>query len=248
MPCWACQDGVRGRYPQGLPQARQEAPSRPQPRRQGGRGEVQGDLAGQRHPGRSREAPRFDAGEIDASGQEMPPRGFYRDQAGGFGPAPSTSTPASRVSSTWAGSFRKCSGSEAAAPAAGAAWIACEAPIRATAQGAFPGRRPRRQAARQPARRQDARHRRPRRHKDGQTLRLKGQGMPARKGRPAGDAYVEIHVEPHAPLRAARQRHPCRAAGDPHRGGAGRPVPVPTVGGPVTMNVPGAPTPARRCG
>src|SRR5690349_22868535 len=28
---------------------------------------------------------RFDAGEIDASGQEVPPRGFYRDQAGGPG-------------------------------------------------------------------------------------------------------------------------------------------------------------------
>ncbi len=27
---------------------------------------------------------RFDAGEIDATGQEVPPRGFYRDQAGGF--------------------------------------------------------------------------------------------------------------------------------------------------------------------
>src|SRR4029434_4294320 len=30
---------------------------------------------------------RFDAGEIDASGQEMPPRGFYRDQAGAAGGA-----------------------------------------------------------------------------------------------------------------------------------------------------------------
>src|ERR1700743_660427 len=28
---------------------------------------------------------RCDAGEIDASGQEVPPRGFYRDQAGGPG-------------------------------------------------------------------------------------------------------------------------------------------------------------------
>jgi len=27
---------------------------------------------------------RYDAGEIDATGQEVPPRGFYRDQAGGF--------------------------------------------------------------------------------------------------------------------------------------------------------------------
>src|SRR5262245_14796469 len=30
---------------------------------------------------------RFDAGEIDATGQEVPPRGFYRDQGGGFGGA-----------------------------------------------------------------------------------------------------------------------------------------------------------------
>ena len=30
---------------------------------------------------------RFDAGEIDATGQETPPRGFYRDHAGGFGGA-----------------------------------------------------------------------------------------------------------------------------------------------------------------
>src|SRR5215475_7947862 len=30
---------------------------------------------------------RYDAGEIDAAGQEVPPRGFYRDQAGGFGGA-----------------------------------------------------------------------------------------------------------------------------------------------------------------
>ena len=33
---------------------------------------------------------------------------------------------------------------------------------------------------------------------DGQVLRLKGQGMPGSKGAPPGDAYVEIHVDPHA--------------------------------------------------
>jgi DnaJ-class molecular chaperone len=32
---------------------------------------------------------------------------------------------------------------------------------------------------------------------DGQTLRLKAQGLPGVGGGPAGDAYVEIHVEPH---------------------------------------------------
>ncbi|MEJ2015820.1 MAG: DnaJ domain-containing protein [Limibacillus sp.] len=33
---------------------------------------------------------------------------------------------------------------------------------------------------------------------DRQMLRLKGQGMPGFGGGPAGDAYVELHVEPHA--------------------------------------------------
>ena len=32
---------------------------------------------------------------------------------------------------------------------------------------------------------------------DGTTLRLKGQGMPGANGQPAGDAYVEIRVQPH---------------------------------------------------
>ena len=31
----------------------------------------------------------------------------------------------------------------------------------------------------------------------GQTLRLKGQGLPGRGGAPAGDAFVEVTVEPH---------------------------------------------------
>ena len=32
---------------------------------------------------------------------------------------------------------------------------------------------------------------------DRQTLRLKGQGMPGFEGGPPGDAYVELHVQPH---------------------------------------------------
>jgi hypothetical protein len=48
--------------PQGLPQARQEAPSGPQPGRQGGRGQVQGDLPGQRDLVRRREAPALRRG------------------------------------------------------------------------------------------------------------------------------------------------------------------------------------------
>lgn len=33
---------------------------------------------------------------------------------------------------------------------------------------------------------------------DRQTLRLKGQGMPGYNGGPAGDAYIELHIEPDA--------------------------------------------------
>lgn len=38
----------------------------------------------------------------------------------------------------------------------------------------------------------------PRGTRDRQTLRLKGQGMPGIGGGPAGDAFVEIHIQPHA--------------------------------------------------
>ncbi len=43
----------------------------------------------------------------------------------------------------------------------------------------------------------------------GQTLRLKGQGMPGTKGRPPGDAYVENPCRAARFLPAARQRHSC---------------------------------------
>jgi len=53
---------------------------------------------------------RFDAGEIDASGQEMPPRGFLSRPGGRQGRPPNTSVPApTNPSSTWAASFPRCS-------------------------------------------------------------------------------------------------------------------------------------------
>ena len=50
--------------------------------------------------------------------------------------------------------------------------------------------------------------------RDRQTLRLKGQGMPGFEGGPPGDAYVEVHVQPHAYVRAQGRQHPPRAAGE----------------------------------
>ena len=72
---------------------------------------------------------------------------------------------------------------------------------------------------------------------DGQTIRLKGQGAPGHGG-PAGDALIEVKVKSH-PLfrREGRDIHMDLAVslGEAVSGGK---VEVPTVHGPVTLNIP----------
>lgn len=73
---------------------------------------------------------------------------------------------------------------------------------------------------------------------DGQTLRLKGQGLGGMGGAPAGDAYIEIQVQPHPYF----ERH----GNDIHlelpvslsEAVLGASIPVPTVEGKVTMKIP----------
>jgi DnaJ-class molecular chaperone len=72
----------------------------------------------------------------------------------------------------------------------------------------------------------------------GQTLRLKGQGNPGIGGAPAGDALVEIQVEPH-PVFTRKERNihselPVTLSEAVLGGG----VTVPTVHGPVALKVP----------
>ncbi len=74
--------------------------------------------------------------------------------------------------------------------------------------------------------------------RDRQTLRLKGQGMPGFEGGPAGDAYVEVHIQPHAVFE--RKDHNVHlelpvSLGEAVLGGK---VEVPTIDGPVTMTIP----------
>jgi DnaJ-class molecular chaperone len=73
---------------------------------------------------------------------------------------------------------------------------------------------------------------------DGQTLRLKGQGMPGVNGGPAGDAYVEIHVEPHAFFEARDNDIHVELPVTLNEAVLGGKVKVPTVGGPVMLSVP----------
>jgi len=73
---------------------------------------------------------------------------------------------------------------------------------------------------------------------DRQTLRLKGQGMPGFDGGPPGDAYVEVHVQPHA--------HFTRKDNNVHldlpvslaEAVLGGKIEVPTIDGPVSMTIP----------
>ena len=174
---------------------------------------------------------RFDAGEIDATGQEVPPRGFYRDQAGGMGGAKYERGGAHESFVDMGGIFSEMFGQRGGQRGGGFAFGDGEGFDMGGLPVTYSLRVPFLVAARGGKQRVNLPDGKtldidiPEGATNGQTLRLKGQGMPGTKGRPAGDAYVEIHRRPACLLRGARQRHPCRAAGDADRGGAGWPDP-----------------------
>src|SRR5690349_18540124 len=151
---------------------------------------------------------RFDAGEIDATGQEMPPRGFYRDHGGGFGGAKyersggeeafvdmgdvfSEMFGRARGGRGGPGGFSFRAGGDDGFDMSGMpVTYSLRVPFLVAARGG-------KQRVTLPDGKTldiDV----PEGTTDGTTLRLKGQGMPGTKGRPPGDAYVEIHVDPHA--------------------------------------------------
>jgi DnaJ-class molecular chaperone len=69
-------------------------------------------------------------------------------------------------------------------------------------------------------------------------LRLKGQGMPGFGGGPAGDAYVELHVEPHTFFRRKDDNILVEVPVTLKEAALGARIEVPTIGGPVTVTVP----------
>ncbi|MFO1085713.1 MAG: J domain-containing protein [Reyranellaceae bacterium] len=186
---------------------------------------------------------RFDAGEIDASGQEVPPRGFYRDQAGGFHGAKyehagghESFVDMGGIFSEMFGqrggrgfSFRRGDGEEFEMDGLPVTY-SLRVPFLVAARGG-------KQRVTLPDGKTldiDV----PEGTANGQTLRLKGQGMPGTKGRPAGDAYVEIHVEPHAFFEPRdNDIHVELPVSLPEAVLGGR-IRVPTIGGPVMLAVP----------
>jgi len=180
---------------------------------------------------------RFDAGEIDATGAERPPERFYREFADG----PSYASHAAQDG------------------------FASQADLDDFLQQAFgaAGRRSRRSSA--PAKGQDLSYALPvtfleaangatravtlpdgrtlrvtipEGTQDRQMLRLKGQGMPGFEGGPPGGAYVELHVAPHPFFRARDGNIHIDVPVTLKEAVLGARIEVPTIGGPVTMNIP----------
>jgi DnaJ-class molecular chaperone len=73
---------------------------------------------------------------------------------------------------------------------------------------------------------------------DRQTLRLKGQGQPGMGGGEPGDAYIEIHVEPHAFFMRKDNDVHVEVPVTLDEAVAGAKIEVPTVSGTVNLTVP----------
>jgi curved DNA-binding protein len=73
---------------------------------------------------------------------------------------------------------------------------------------------------------------------EGQLIRLAGQGEPAPGGGAAGDLYLEAHIEPHRLFALEGRDVTLTLPVAPWEAALGAPVSVPTLGGPVEMQIP----------
>ena len=179
---------------------------------------------------------RFDAGEIDASGAERQQERFYRDFADGpaYGPHASQDGFASNedleefLSRAFGGGTQRSQGAFRARgqdvsyvlpvdfmDAANGAVRTITLPEGKTLQVKIP------EGA-----------------DDRQMLRLKGQGMPGFGGGPPGDAFVELHVEPHPFFRRKDDNIHVEIPVTLKEAVLGARIEIPTSSGPVTMTIP----------
>jgi DnaJ-class molecular chaperone len=193
---------------------------------------------------------RFDAGEIDATGANVPPRGFYRDQASGPGGAKyqrggghesfvDMGDVFSQMFGQRGGQRSRGFGFGGERPGFGEdGFDVGGMPVTYTLTVAFlVGARGGKQRVSLPDGRTldiDV----PEGTTDGTTLRLKGQGMPGANGKPAGDAYVEVRVQPHPFFEPRDNDIHVELPVTVTEAVLGGKVKVPTVGGAVMLNVP----------
>src|SRR5262245_32996214 len=186
---------------------------------------------------------RFDAGEIDATGQEAPPRGFYRDQAGGAGGRKYQRSGEQESFVDMGGIFEEMFGRRRGfgGAAEGGGFHGFDMgglPITYTLAVPFlvAARGGKQRVGLPDGRTLDIDV--PDGTIDGTTLRLKGQGMPGAEGKPPGDAYVEIRVQPHAFFEPRDNDIHMELPVTLSEAVLGGRVRVPTIGGAVMLNVP----------
>lgn len=73
---------------------------------------------------------------------------------------------------------------------------------------------------------------------EGQLIRLAGQGEPAAGGGAAGDLYLEVHIQPHPQFQLDGRDVTLTFPVAPWEAALGASVTVPTLGGPVEMQIP----------
>lgn len=82
--------------------------------------------------------------------------------------------------------------------------------------------------------------------RDGQTLRLKGKGEPARNGAQAGDALIEVSVAPHRLFRREGDDVIIEVNMSLREAVLGAKIQVPTIKGPINVNIPAHTAPGTR--
>jgi DnaJ-class molecular chaperone len=179
---------------------------------------------------------RFDAGEIDASGAERPQERFYRDFADG---------PAYASHAAQDGFASNEDLEEFLVRAFAAGGQRSEGTLRARGQDVSYVLPVRFLEAANGATRtlmlpegKTLQVTIPEGAEDRQMLRLKGQGMPGFSGGPAGDAYVELHVEPHPFFHRKDDNIHVEVPVTLKEAALGARIEVPTISGPVTMTIP----------
>jgi len=181
---------------------------------------------------------RFDAGEIDASGQETPPRGFYQDEAGGPSGRKYYRAGGHEDFVDMGGIFSEMFGQRRGGAQGFEGFDMGGLPVSYTLAVAFlvAARGGKQRVTLPDGRTLDIDV--PEGTSDGTTLRLKGQGMPGTKGQPAGDAYVEIRVQPHAFFEPRDNDIHVEVPVTLTEAVLGSRIKVPTVGGSVMLSVP----------
>ena len=181
---------------------------------------------------------RFDAGEIDAQGQERPEHSFYRAHAdGGSGMkyARGDFTGFEDLGGILSDLFR---GGGAGGQRRGATFAARRADVTYSLRASFLecANGAKKRIAMPDGKGLDLSI--PAGVKDRQSLRMKGQGQPGLGGGPAGDAYIEIIIEPHAFFSRKDNDVLMTLPVTVQEALLGGKVEVPTVSGPVTLNIP----------